>query len=384
MDTVDRSVLRSLAEVYHFPAISIYLPTHRHGLDAFRNVVRFRNALREGERQLVEKGLAAEQATLTLAVAQRLLDDLAFWKEPGDGLAVFLAGERQWVFRVPVSFEESVHVGDEFQLAPLASTTTAAEGFLVLALSENQAKLFAVDGQGIRPVAAPNLPANMNEALHYDTPEGQSHVLSQARYANRKEGSVFHGQGGATEHERVDLLAYCRMVGKALSAMHSHDVPLILATTERLAAIFRETNSIPNLLDEQIGGSPDHWAEGELLERAQAVIHAHAARRDQEQVARFRNPSRAELAADEPSAVLQAAIRGQIHELLIAENGRLRGRFNRDTGELHLAPSQASDAEDLIEIAVRETLIHDGTVRSVKPELLAGTPMIAVFRYAIA
>ncbi len=381
MDIITQAVLRELATVREFPSVSIYLPTSRGGTDAQQNIVRLRNAVRQSERLLMEKNCSNSLAAQVMGGAQRLIDDPTFWNNPADGLAVFLTGERSWNFRVPISFTESVHVGESFHLPPLALATSAATRVVVLALSENRVKAFVVDDQGIRVLTVPSLPPSLREALHYDEPAGQIHVLSTARFRNHKEGAVFHGQGASTSHVASDLLIYCRAVDKAMApVLAQHGLPLIVAATERLAAAFAEVSSYPHLLAEHIGGSPDHWTDHELFERARTVIHAYVDERHARDVTRLTDLIGAGLAASQPNAVLPAACRGQVHELLIAAGAHLHGHFNRDSGELQLT-REAADAEDLIDIAVRETLIHDGTVRAVKADTMATSSMIAGFRY---
>lgn len=384
MDLVNQTVLRALAQVRDVPAVSIYMPMELHGADHDRNIVRFRNQLRKVEALLESDELPRGSADRALASAKRLLDDATFWDSPAPGLAVLSTAQQNWVFRIPVAFRELVHVGEVFRIAPLLYAAAATARFLVLALSENQAKLVDVAGQSIRQVNVPELPAGLEAALHLDEPEAQLHLRSTARFPNRKQGAVFHGQA-ATTYEKADLETYCRAVDKALSkTLQQSELPLLVVAAEPTSVTYLDVNTYSRTVPEPIQGNPDHWTDSELLGRALAAFDSHVAKEDQAEISRFGELIGAGLAASEPDALLRAACRGQINELLIAEGALVRGRFDRATEAVHLAPRDASDADDLVELAVHETLAHGGMARYVKSQLLpADKPMLAQFRYSV-
>lgn len=69
--------------------VSIYIPTYRAG-NAEADHLRFKNALDDAAGLLKEKGLSEKDARAFLRKGYDLLDQIDFWTNLSDGLAVFL------------------------------------------------------------------------------------------------------------------------------------------------------------------------------------------------------------------------------------------------------------------------------------------------------
>ncbi|MDK3156606.1 hypothetical protein QPK87_08445 [Kamptonema cortianum] len=187
------------------PSISIYLPTERRSKETRQNPIRFKNLIRQAEEQLIEQGLKTQEAHQLLQAAHEL-DTYDFWQHQSDGLAIFISPSLFRYYRLPLDFEELAVVSDRFHLKPLLSLFTGDGQFYLLALSQNQVRLFQGSRFSISEVELENVPQGIAEALRYDDPEQQLqfHTRTQpARaegdsrsdpYGNR--AAIFHGQGG--------------------------------------------------------------------------------------------------------------------------------------------------------------------------------------------
>jgi hypothetical protein len=157
--------------------------------------------------------------------AQALLTDPLFWKKQSQGLCLFLTGDTLQTWRLPTKFTNFLWIGNRFYLKPLLPSAESDGRYFVIAVSQNQAKLYAGNHDGVAEVHIDTLPKNLTEALHYHQPEGLFQVRSfhttgvhgAARGKSAKEGAVFHGQGGGAEHEKNDIVAYFRIIDRALS-----------------------------------------------------------------------------------------------------------------------------------------------------------------------
>jgi hypothetical protein len=74
--------------------------------------------------------------------AQERLQDDDFWQHQSDGLAFFLAREFAQSFCLAERFEELAVVEHRFHLKPLFPLISGDGVFYVLALSQNQVRLF--------------------------------------------------------------------------------------------------------------------------------------------------------------------------------------------------------------------------------------------------
>jgi hypothetical protein len=71
--------VKTLAEEYHGPCLSLFLPIERIGRETQQNPVRLRHLLREIEQQLEQNPQFASKQTELLEPFQKLPDDEAFW-----------------------------------------------------------------------------------------------------------------------------------------------------------------------------------------------------------------------------------------------------------------------------------------------------------------
>jgi hypothetical protein len=93
MKNLSLEQLKALAQQTSSPGISIFLPTHRAGQDAQQDPIRFKNLLREAEKQFLDNGMGPREVSALLQPAQALLDDSNFWNHQREGLAVFMAAD---------------------------------------------------------------------------------------------------------------------------------------------------------------------------------------------------------------------------------------------------------------------------------------------------
>jgi hypothetical protein len=81
--------LRTLTEEYEGWCVSIFMPTHRTGVEIQQDPIRLKNLLGEVEEQLVAGGLRAPVAQELLEPAQRLLRNSLFWRHQRMGWRYF-------------------------------------------------------------------------------------------------------------------------------------------------------------------------------------------------------------------------------------------------------------------------------------------------------
>jgi hypothetical protein len=87
---LNRAELRSLTGKKNSHCISIYLPTHRTGMETCQGQIKLKNLLREAENILLALGLTDKEANELISPAQQLLQRGKFWEHQLDGLALFI------------------------------------------------------------------------------------------------------------------------------------------------------------------------------------------------------------------------------------------------------------------------------------------------------
>ena len=158
MDILNAHDLLQLADQRGGAPISIFLPTHRCGPQTERNRIRLTNQLRHAHHALRADGMPTGQIDAILKPGHRLLDLVGLWDQPSDGLAVFLGPDGLHHVRVPLRLPQLVTVGGRFVVRPLLPLLNAGGHFYVMALSQDEIRLFHGTRVGLDQVQLDGLP----------------------------------------------------------------------------------------------------------------------------------------------------------------------------------------------------------------------------------
>ncbi|MEQ8789631.1 MAG: hypothetical protein RIC55_25270 [Pirellulaceae bacterium] len=384
MDTLQLNQFRELMDVRGGPCVSVYLPTHPAGPDAEQDMVRLKNLLRQAEEELADGWLRAPEARDLLAAARQLPVDAAYWADRSQGLAIFAAKDvfRSW--RLPVAFDEYVLVNERFQLKPLLPVVSAADRYLVLALSQNDVRLLEGTRRGLTPIEVPDMPHDIEQALNYSEVPRGSQVHSAARAAGRnKQAAVFHGQGGEPETHKLDLTAYLRMVDAALApVLRDERAPLLLAGVDYLMPIYREVNRYPHLVDRELTGNFDYQSDFEIHQRAWSIVEPLFLGDRRKAADRYCNLAGTGKTFDDIRQVVPAAEQGRIDTLFVDRRGHEWGRCDAGALAAEVHESRRDGDDDLLDRAAVETLLNRGTVYAVqRDEVPSRTGVAALLRY---
>jgi hypothetical protein len=358
-----------------FPAISIYLPTHRAGSQTQQDPIRLRNLLGEARRSLLaDSNRRGSEITDLMQPVHDLIDDSAFWQRQEDGLALFLSPDRFQVFRLPVSFSEGVTVSDAFHVKPLLSVLTRGEGLSVLALSRRRVRLLEATRFRVRPVDLGDL--SMSEVLKHEDLERQLQFHQSGTRGRGRPTAVFHGQGMGKETSRKRLERFFRKVDQKVRSSVDSDVPLVLAGVDYLLPIYKKVSKHPLIMEGEITGNPDDLSDDEIRERAWVITRVHFDR-EREAAASALGVLPTETTIE---AVVSAAAEGRVASLFVDVSTVAWGTLIGTTVVRHPTPERGD--RDLIDVAIAETWRHKGSVYLDVPDGAAGdSGVAAVLRY---
>ncbi len=372
--------------------VSVYLPTHRRAGETPQDVILWKNLLREAEGQLVARHMRPQDAREMLQVARDLANDQHFWVHCEDGLAAFLSPEGHWWFRLPESFDPLVVVNRHFYLVPLIPLVTQRVQFYLLALAQNHVKFYRGDRLGLEEVSVERLPANMDEALQWDTPDATLQAHTGQPGPKSKKTAVFHGQGGLPDAEKRSLADFCHAVHRAVERfLADKREPLLVVAVGELFALYQEINTYAHLVPEPISGNPAKMSLHELhracLEKLQRLIQDRHREVVEDLAAKLASP----LVSLQVEEVLPAAMDGRVDTLLVAQGKHIWGSYDPQARRVNLAEAPGPECEDLLDLAARETYLRRGQVLVVSPDQLAPLRnnsnqevlLAARFRYAV-
>lgn len=388
MDAFGPNELERLTVEQSSPSVSIYLPTHAAGEAGQQDPVRLKNLLDSAEQQLADNGMRPADARKLLGKARELPTDPAFWGERSEGLAIFIAPQRFACYRLPLRFAELALVGGRFHVKPLLPLLSAGDRFYILALSQNNVRLFNASRYAIEQVPVSDLPVNMKAALNYaDAARGsQVHSAtrgSQGKQSLGKQAAVFHGQGGQPDTRKDDLANYFRAIDAALQpVLRGEKAPLLLAGVDYLLPIYRETNSYSHVAKTELAGNWDHLAPHQLHERTWPLVAPTFQQACAEAADKYARLAGTGKASDDIRQVLPAAHEGRVDTLFVDLQAHCWGRFDPQTRNIELHEGHQTGDDDLLDLAVIQALAGRGTVHAVQRENLPSSePIAAVFRY---
>jgi hypothetical protein len=266
VDVLTRADLQELIEHVSNPCISIYMPTHRASVETRQDPIRLKNLLRDCEFSLEARALRGPEIKEILDPIRALVKDYDFWQHQSDGLAIFRSRHLFRTFRVALELPELAIVGDRFHSKPLLALLTADGHYFILALSQNEIRIFRATRATITEIEPLGMPSSLEEAVGRRRVDRglQSHSASSA--AGGTASAVFHGHGGGGEEKKETLLAFFRQIDGGMRDLLGEDrAPLVLAAVDRLYPVYRQANSYSDLLDDWIPGNPEVLSAEELL-----------------------------------------------------------------------------------------------------------------------
>ena len=385
MSLLARNEFETLAEPRLGPCVSIFLPTHRAAPERQQNPVDLKNLLRQAEEKLIAKGLRALQIEPLLAPARLLVENPRAWEHPGEGLALFLAPGFFREYHLPLRMEQLAAVADRFHLKPLLPAFADTALFYVLALSQEQVRLFACTALTVAEVELGDTPRSLAEALHFDDPQNQIQFHStRTRNTGGRGAAMFHGHGAVAVDVKRNVLVYFQQVNEGVRrVLKEPRAPLVLAGVEYLLGLYRRANTYPNLVAGGVAGNPELLSGHELQRRAWELAKTVYETKQEAAVARYYHLiSTSRQASDELETVVRAAHQGRVDTLWVVRGAHRWGRYDPETEAVEVHEDPGPEDGDLLDLAAVQSLLKDGTVHVVEPEQAPDeATAAAIFRY---
>ncbi|HEY7256537.1 MAG TPA: hypothetical protein VH476_07615 [Solirubrobacterales bacterium] len=273
-------------------------------------------------------------------------------------------------FRLPNRLTAAVQVADRYYVKPLLRTVTFPQTAFVLALAEGSVRLLEL---------TPDLPTF--EVGVPDLPESAAAAAGKTSIADRSPARRLQGSEG----QKTLIRSYARAVDGALRPVLSgQDVPLILAATEPIDAIFRSVNSYPHLARRSLPGSPQAASDAELGAAAREVLDGLYADQLSELADRFEERSAAGRTAIEINDLGRAATFGAIDTLFVDVDANLAGTIDEESGEVQLDDAGGQGEYGVIDELCRRVILTGGTVLALRAaEVPGGGGAAAILRYPV-
>lgn len=391
MNAMNREELKSLATEQHPLCISIYSPLHRRYPHTQEDQSRVRALLDEARAKLADRELGEPQIERFLKPGFDLLAHPDFWQADGSrGLAILLAVDSSGApkvnaYRLPYPVEAQVDIAGQFHLTPLVRLLESTAEFHVLALGQKSVRLFACRTGKLEPLPLPHGVPESFEAFTAEIDAGKPTQvrLSAGAKSTGNETAIVHGQSNHKDERKVRVKEFISHVAKEIDRwLEGREAPMVLAAVKSHHPTFQETCRSGHLVDLGIHGSPDELTNTELLEQSTECVAKWRDRQFSEFDGRFKTRMAHGHASCEIESIVPAAAAGRIESLVVADTARVWGRFEKNDKIAIVDDERSPENLDLVNLAVIETLAHDGIVHSTANEHVPdGSAAAAILRW---
>lgn len=382
------SILEVLNQETTYPAVTIYMPTHRVATspNISEDTIRFKNLIHKAVDIIkAEAGGKPESKKVAQELCAQLADkadDMSFWESRTEGLLICAQPGSLRMYNLPIDTDEYVGVGDQYHLAPLFGMLQDTQDYYVLALAQHKPALYRGDEYGLELIDA-GLPESVNAAMNIDENNQQSEQQRSAGGGSLNTAH-FNGRGGARDPRENDLAMFMRYIDNILSSKIDRSKPLILAGVDAETAEYRSMSRHPNILDGVVSGNhSNHHSMDELFTKSYAIIREEVIdikhKAAIEELERLKGADRV---AGNPREISEAAEQGRVDKLFVRMT-----RYTRDTIRDNMrAVTKLSFPDMEIAKAMNEMAIKvwkmSGTVVCLDyAEIPQGQPMVATLRY---
>ncbi|WP_417856507.1 hypothetical protein [Xanthomarina gelatinilytica] len=385
MTLITKKEIAELHDINQEHCISIFIPTHRAGKKVLQeeDVLMLKNQLKDVKNKLAKKGLSADQISKRTKPVQELIDNSSFWREQSDGLAIFLADGFTKTYTLPVHFQEFNYVSNSFYLKPLMPMFVGDGGFYLLMLERRNVKLYECTQYSFTEIIIDDLiPESKRDRVGFDYEEKNL----QFRTGQAGTGQVmYHGQEAATGKRKNEIKKYLRAINDGLAPLFTEDnMPLLVAAQDFLFDIYKEVNTHPNLMENNLKvnfSDTDIFDAHELAWEVMAPVFDQS-RKDN--IARFQQDQGTGKTAIGMDKILPAAFNGKINALFCENKADIFGNYKEENNTITVTLGEESDNTiSLMNLAAIKTFLNGGDVYLLDKEDMPNpnSRLNALYRY---
>lgn len=380
-----KSTFEQLAEIRGQHCVSIYLSMYKKGKELNEGLGQsnLKSCLKKVHAVLVEYGYHETKINSYLKPIRNLIFELSFWRNPSEGLAIFLDRDNGIrYYKLPFRFEIKTYVADHFYLIPLLPLFHNNGIYHLLELSRDYVKLYKGSRSNFRDVQLKKIiPKRLEEVVGYDFE--QKMLQNRTGHMMYPAGS-FHGQGEGKEDKKKELVSFFRKINQGVTKMLSNKkAPLILACTDELYPIYKKINSHHKLWDTNLSGDPEFKGANDLHKESWGLVQYYFGTKKREKLAKFIAKFHTSKTSYQLSEIIPEATKGKIDTLFVQQKEDFFGTYNGVKGCLILDSRKEMRNISLLNMIAICTFLHGGNVYFLEKEEMPvkNSPVNALYRF---
>jgi len=357
---LNNKAFKRLAEKQNDYCVSIYVPAH--DTDTGTESRSFlKRMLKDVSDELIGKGMSDKDAKRFLFNAYELLQEVELWKHLQNSFALFITEDQFESYKLPYEAGPFFYVGKRFYLRPLLPAVNGTERFYLLKLSEDQAALLEGNRNELHPVGADVvLPDNLEAALERENSEQN---VQRNRGSSAYESPIYENEDMGADHNLKQYKRYAYQVDLGVKkAIADERTPLVLATTDQIAPIYKDTSDYLEITPVHISGKPEDKSEAQLHEKAVEIINNFHHGRQEQRAKAFDEYDKDGKASASVFEVVAKAYQGEVNTLFVAQDQHSWGSYQDKNETVELHKERQADSVDLLDLAATHTHLHGGKV----------------------
>ncbi|MEL4455050.1 hypothetical protein [Lutimonas vermicola] len=381
---ISKKAFEALASKRSSHSVSIYVPMYKTGKEQNEHLAQanLRRCINEAHSDLVKYALDEEEINNYLKPITDLISEVDLWRNPADGLAVFLNKDGLNYYLLPIAFESRTYVADHFYLKPLLPMYHNDGVYYLLELSGDYVKLYKCSRYSCKELSIEDIaPDQLEKAVGFDY---KSKMLQfRSGQATHRAGS-FHGHGEGKDDRYEEMIVFFRAIDKGINQLISDKkAPLVLACSAPLHSIYKEANSYPNLFEKYLGGDPEFRDKKEMHQQSWELMKEHFQEIEKSKLNLFTELYHTSKISYTPSEIIPAALKGKIDTLFVRKGPDLFGLYNKENDTVRFDESKKLTNVSLLNFAAMHTFMQKGKVYELEPNDMPvqEQPLSAIFRY---
>jgi hypothetical protein len=385
MPLISKKEIAELHNVSKGNCISIFIPTHRAGKKVLQqeDALALKNQLKDVVNKLTNKGLHADVVKKITAPVQKLIDNSSFWREQSDGLAIFIADGFFRKYSLPVYFKGFNYVSNSFYLKPLMPLFVGDGNFYLMQLERSNVKLYECTKHSFAEISIDDLiPETKQDRVGYD------YEQKNLQFRTGQAGSgqaIYHGQEAATGKKKNEIKKYLRAINDGLAPLFREEhKPMLIAAQDTFFNAYKEVNTYPNLMDDNLKVDFGTTTIFEIHELAWEQMASIFDQKRKEKIALFLKEQGTGKTAVGINKTLTAAFNGKIDTLFCENLTDIFGNYKKEKDTLIITESvENENTISLMNLAVINTFLNGGLVYLLEKEDMpnSNSKINALFRY---
>lgn len=310
-------------------------------------------------------------------------EDYDFWQHIKEGLAVFATEKEFIVVLLENTVKPLTILADSFHIKPIRKYLQTLQRYQVLGLSQKDVQFYQGNRHALEQVPlAEGVPRTIKEALGDQLTQKYLNISTAGAAAGN--ARISHGHGSKSDEVEKDTERFFTVVARAIEEHYSRPskLPLILVALPEHHSVFQKVSNNPCLLPKGVGINPKSVSIEKLKDLVWEVMEPAYFAKLEKLGQQYTQAQANGNGSDTLTEVARAAAQGKINTLLLEEDREIRGRIDRETGEIIFTTFEQSEHDDLLD-DIGELVVSKGgkVVVAPKEKMPTFSGLAAIFRY---